>query len=64
VFYYGLLSPSLVGISLVLTLVALLGFGLGLVVQDRLEQRMFSRVILVVLGLLGIWLILRAVVLS
>jgi len=64
VFYYGLLSPSLVGISLVLTLVALLGFGLGLVVQDRLEQRMFNRVILVVLGLLGIWLILRAVVLS
>lgn len=64
VFYYGLLSPALVGASLLLTLVALLGFGLGLVVQDRLEQRTFSRVILVVLALLGIWLVLRALVLS
>jgi uncharacterized membrane protein YfcA len=59
VFYYGLLSPSLVGVSLGLALVALLGFGLGLVVQERLEQRTFNRVILVVLGLLGLWLVVR-----
>jgi uncharacterized protein len=64
VFYYGLLTPSRMGASLLLALVALLGFGLGLVVQDRLEQRTFSRVILVVLGLLGLWLLVRALVLS
>ena len=57
--YYGLLSPSRVGTSLILTLVALGGFALGLVVQDRLEQRTFNRAVLVFLGVLGLWLVAR-----
>jgi len=58
--YYGLLSPSLVATSLVLTLVALGGFGLGLMVQDRLEQRAFNRAVLVFLAALGLWLVARS----
>ncbi len=61
VWYYGLLSPSLVGASLVLTLVALGGFALGLMVQDRLEPRTFNRAVLVFLGVLGLWLVARSV---
>jgi uncharacterized membrane protein YfcA len=57
--YYGLLSFSLVGTSLLLTLLALGGFALGLVVQDRLEPRAFNRAVLVFLGLLGLWLVGR-----
>jgi uncharacterized membrane protein YfcA len=57
--YYGLLSSALVGTSLVLTAVALGGFTLGLLVQDRLEQRAFNRAVLVFLGLLGLWLVGR-----
>lgn len=58
--YYGLLTPDRVGTSLVLTLVALAGFGLGLMVQDRLEQRTFNRAVLVFLGVLGLWLVARS----
>jgi uncharacterized protein len=58
--YYGLLSRSLVAPSLVLTLVAVVGFGLGLVVQDRLEQRTFNRAVLVFLAVLGLWLVARS----
>jgi uncharacterized membrane protein YfcA len=57
--YYGLLSPSLVGTSLLLTVLALASFGLGLLVQDRLEPRAFSRAVLVFLGVLGLWLVGR-----
>ena len=59
--YYGLLSTARIGISVGLTLVALLGFWLGLAVQDRLEQRTFNRAVLVFLGLLGLWLVWRSV---
>jgi uncharacterized protein len=59
VVYYGLLSPALLGYSLALTLVALGAFALGLKVQDRLEERTFSRALLVFLCLLGIWLVAR-----
>jgi uncharacterized protein len=58
--YYGLLSPSLVGPSLVLTLIALAGFALGLKVQDRLEQRTFNRAVLGFLTVLGVWLVVRS----
>jgi uncharacterized protein len=58
--YYGLLTPSLVGPSLALTMVAVVGFALGLVVQDRLKQRTFNRAVLVFLGALGIWLVARS----
>jgi len=58
--YYGLLSWPLVWLSLGLTAVALGGFALGLAVQDRLNQAMFNRVILVFLAALGAWLVLRA----
>ena len=58
--YYGLLSPVRFGLSLVLTLVALVGFALGLKVQDRLEPRVFNRAILGFLAALGVWLMLRS----
>ena len=54
---YGLLTWPLVGVSLLLTAVALVGFQLGLLVQDRLEQRAFNRAVLLFLAALGIWLI-------
>jgi len=58
--WYGLLTWRLLGISLVLMLVALAGFRLGLAIQDRLDQATFNRVILVCLGILGAWLVMRA----
>ena len=58
--YYGLLPWSLVGPSLVLTLVALAAFALGLQVQDRLEPRTFNRAVLVFLAALGVWLVARS----
>ena len=61
VFGYGLLTWPLVGASLALTAVALLGFRLGLLVQDRLEQRAFNRAVLLFLAALGAWLIYRSV---
>jgi len=58
--WYGLLTWPLLGLSVLLTLVALAGFRLGLAIQDRLDQRAFNRVVLGVLGLLGLGLIVRA----
>ena len=58
--WYGLLTWRLLALSAGLTLVALGGFRLGLAIQDRLDQQTFNRVILVVLGLLGVWLMVRA----
>jgi uncharacterized membrane protein YfcA len=60
VVYYGLLPLSLVPTSLALTLVALVGFAIGLKVQDRLEQRAFNRAVLAFLALLGLWLVTRS----
>jgi uncharacterized membrane protein YfcA len=57
--WYGLLTLPLLGISVVLTGVALAGFGLGLLVQDRLEQQAFNRAVLAFLAALGLWLTLR-----
>lgn len=58
--YYGLLTGTIVSVSLALTVVALAGFALGLVVQDRLDQATFNRAVLTFLGALGLWLTLRA----
>jgi uncharacterized membrane protein YfcA len=58
--YYGLLTPSLLVPSFLLTLVAVVGFAVGLMVQDRLEQRTFNRVVLGFLAVLGIWLVARS----
>jgi uncharacterized protein len=57
--YYGLLTGTVVRVSVVLTAVALAGFALGLAVQDRLDQRTFNRAVLTFLGALGLWLVLR-----
>lgn len=59
--YYGLLTWSLLALSFVLTVVALAGFAGGLLVQDRLEQRTFNRLVLVFVAGLGLWLVLRAI---
>jgi len=58
--WYGLLGWRLVLGSLGLAAVALAGFGLGLKLQDRLDQRSFSRAVLVFLAVLGVWLVARA----
>ena len=58
--WYGLLTQRVLWISLGLTAVGLLGFGVGLRLQDRLEQRSFNRAVLVFLGALGLWLLVRS----
>lgn len=58
--YYGLLTWPLLLVSLGLTVAAVAGFAGGMLVQDRLEQRAFNRLILVFLTGLGLWLVLRA----
>jgi uncharacterized membrane protein YfcA len=57
--WYGLMTWSLLGASLLLTLAALAGFRLGLGVQDRLSASAFNRAVLTFLGVLGGWLLLR-----
>jgi len=61
VVWFGLLTWYLLGVSLALTVVAVGGFRLGLILQDRLEPATFNRAVLVFLGGLGIWLVVRAV---
>ena len=56
----GLFDERLVGVSLALTAVGVGAFAVGLKVQDRLDARAFNRVVLAFLGLLGVWLMLRA----
>lgn len=58
--WYGLMSWPLLGLSALLTVVALAGFRGGLAIQDRLDQRTFNRVVLGYLGVLGAGLIVRA----
>ena len=56
--WYGLMTWSVLGASLLLTLAALVGFRLGLGVQDRLSASAFNRAVLGFLGVLGCWLLL------
>jgi hypothetical protein len=58
--WYGLLPGSLLGASLALTAVGLIGFAVGLRVQDRLDQRSFNRAVLGFLAGLGAWLLVRS----
>jgi uncharacterized membrane protein YfcA len=58
--YYGLLTWSLLVLSFGLTVAAVAGFAGGLFVQDRLEQRTFNRLVLMLLAGLGLYLVLRA----
>ena len=58
--WYGLFGWHLVLPTLGLTLVAVAGFGLGLRLQDRLDQRAFNRAVLGFLAALGVWLVARA----
>src|SRR5207245_1871790 len=51
--WYGLFGWSLVLMSLGLTAAGLAGFGLGLRLQDRLDQRAFNRAVLVFLAAPG-----------
>ena len=60
--WYGLLTWPLLGLSALLTVAALGGFRMGLAVQDRLDQATFNGVIIVFLGFLGAWLIVRALI--
>jgi uncharacterized membrane protein YfcA len=57
--WYGLFSWHLVLPTLGLTVAALTGFGLGLRLQDRLDQRAFNRAVLAFLAALGVWLLVR-----
>lgn len=57
---FGAFTVGLVPATLGLTAAGLAGFFLGLRIQDRLDQGTFNRVVLVCLGALGGWLILRA----
>jgi uncharacterized membrane protein YfcA len=61
VLWYGLLPPPLLGWSVAVTAVALLGFRVGLAVQDRFDQKTFRLAVLVFLAALGSWLMLRAI---
>jgi uncharacterized membrane protein YfcA len=57
--WYGLMTWSVLGASLLLTVAALAGFGLGLRVQDRMSAVAFNRAVLLFLAVLGCWLVLR-----
>jgi len=57
---YGLLGGPVLAGSLALTAAALGGFGVGLRVQDRVDQRTFNRFVLAFLAALGAWLLVRA----
>ena len=58
--HFGLMSWNLFGLSIALTVVALVGFYVGLQVQDRLDQRRFNRAVLIFLGATGLWLVIRS----
>ncbi|MFQ5897408.1 MAG: TSUP family transporter [Candidatus Methylomirabilia bacterium] len=55
----GLVTPSLLGLSVVVTVVGLGVFWLGLRVQDRVDQATFSRAVLAFLTLVGAFLVFR-----
>jgi uncharacterized protein len=57
----GIMTLDLFWLSVLATVVALAAFGVGLRVQDRMNQRVFNRVILGVLTALGGLLVFRAV---
>jgi hypothetical protein len=56
----GMMTLDLFGLSVIASLVALGAFWLGLKVQDRMNQVVFNRVVLVVLAGLGAFLVFRS----
>jgi uncharacterized membrane protein YfcA len=60
--WYGMLTSALAASSLALTGIALAGFVAGLWIQDRLDQQAFNRAVLALLGALGVWLVVRSLV--
>ena len=58
---FHLLTWRLFGLSVLATALALGAFWLGLKTQDRVDQVTVNRVVLGLLGVLGIWLVIRAV---
>ncbi|HEX2437523.1 MAG TPA: sulfite exporter TauE/SafE family protein [Methylomirabilota bacterium] len=59
--WYGLMTWSLLGWSLLLTAAAFAGFAVGLRVQDRMPPQAFNRAVLAFLALIGLWLVVRNV---
>jgi len=57
---WGLLTPSTLLLSLLVTVISLLGFYLGLKSQDRVNQKTFNRVLLSLLFVIGVTLMVRA----
>jgi uncharacterized protein len=58
--WYGAFTARFVLPTLGLTVAALVGFFVGLGIQDRLDQKTFNRAVLAFLAALGLWLLLRA----
>jgi uncharacterized membrane protein YfcA len=59
---WNLLNWNTLSLSLQVTLLILLGFYVGLKIQDRVNQQTFNRGLLVLLFVIGTTLILRALV--
>jgi uncharacterized protein len=59
--YYGLLTWSLLLVSVGLTLIGLGAFAVGLRVQDYLPEKIFNRVVTTFLAVLGLLLVARSV---
>lgn len=57
---WGLLTPSTLLLSLLVTVLSLMGFYLGLKSQDRVNQKTFNRVLLSLLFVIGVTLMVRA----
>ncbi|HEV8438375.1 MAG TPA: sulfite exporter TauE/SafE family protein [Methylomirabilota bacterium] len=57
----GMMTSALFGLSVAATLAAVGAFWLGLLIQDRMNQRTFNRVVLGVLTGLGVFLVYRAI---
>jgi len=58
---WNLFTPSTLGLSLEVTLFILLGFYAGLKTQDRVNQQVFNRGLLVLLFVIGVVLVVRSV---
>jgi len=56
---WNLFTPARIWLSVVATVFAFVGFGVGLRVQDRINQQTFNRVLLVLLTLVGILLLAK-----
>jgi uncharacterized membrane protein YfcA len=60
VWKWNLFTPARLWLSAAATVFAFAGFGIGLRVQDRINQRTFGRVVLVLLTVIGLLLLAKA----